>query len=233
MFYHIGIENNLDGRSLAWALDHPGCFIYAETADLALAGIPEAIAEYGDWVASRNEGKSWVDSNDIELVLDGTWDIYRIDAEFELVAEGYEVNAWYRHDWKPLTADEIERGLRILAWTRADLLDAIYGLEPAQLAARYPGERWSIEGILKHVGGAEWWYLDRLGLAFPKVDLSGEAFLRLELSRARLNEVLPNLVKSRQVVGMDGEFWSPRKLLRRLVWHERDHIQHIRRLVMR
>jgi hypothetical protein len=32
------------------------------------------------------------------------------------------------------------------------------------------------------------------------------------------------------VVGLEGEFWSPRKLLRRAVWHERDHSQHIRQL---
>jgi hypothetical protein len=29
---------------------------------------------------------------------------------------------------------------------------------------------------------------------------------------------------------VDFEFWSPRKLLRRAVWHERDHTTHIRRL---
>jgi len=34
-----------------------------------------------------------------------------------------------------------------------------------------------------------------------------------------------------QVVGLDGEFWSPRKLLRRTVWHERDHVDHIRKLI--
>ena len=29
---------------------------------------------------------------------------------------------------------------------------------------------------------------------------------------------------------VEGEFWSPRKLLRRAVWHERDHTVHIRKL---
>jgi hypothetical protein len=32
------------------------------------------------------------------------------------------------------------------------------------------------------------------------------------------------------VVGVGGEFWSPRKLLRRVAWHELDHLQHIQRL---
>lgn len=29
--------------------------------------------------------------------------------------------------------------------------------------------------------------------------------------------------------GVEGEFWSPRKLLRRAVWHARDHTAHIRK----
>jgi hypothetical protein len=33
------------------------------------------------------------------------------------------------------------------------------------------------------------------------------------------------------VVGQDGELWSPRKLLRRALWHEMDHIKHIQKLI--
>ncbi|MCJ7659303.1 MAG: hypothetical protein MUO67_09160 [Anaerolineales bacterium] len=39
------------------------------------------------------------------------------------------------------------------------------------------------------------------------------------------------MVGSHQVVGVGGEFWSPHKLLRRSVWHERDHIAHIQALL--
>jgi len=30
---------------------------------------------------------------------------------------------------------------------------------------------------------------------------------------------------------MEGEIWSPRKALRRAVWHERDHTEHIRKIL--
>jgi hypothetical protein len=231
MLYRIGIENNVEGRSMAWALDHPGCFAYGENADLALATMPEAIAEYADWIASRNAGEGWVDIGDLELALDGAWDVYSIDDDFELTMDGYEVNAWFRHDWKPLSAQDVERGLQILAWSRADLLDAVYGLSPNQLSTKSPGERWSITGILRHVGGAEWWYLDKLGLAIPEAELPDEAFARLDRMRTRLVEVLPTLIGSKQVSGAHGEFWSPRKILRRAAWHERDHTWHIHKLI--
>jgi hypothetical protein len=43
--------------------------------------------------------------------------------------------------------------------------------------------------------------------------------------------VLPGLEGKHQVVGVDGEFWSPRKILRRALWHERDHTEHIKKLL--
>jgi uncharacterized damage-inducible protein DinB len=233
MFYRFGIENNVEGRSMAWDLENPGCYGYGLCADHALAAMPEAITRYSEWIASRNEGVAWVDAVDIELVLEDTWDVYTIDEHFDLAEQGYEVNAWFRHDWKPLAADEIERALKILAWSRDDLLGAVWGLTVEQMTLKLPGERWSIDGILKHVAGAEWWYLDRLGLAFPKEDLSATTMERLEKVRAHLAEILLSLAGSRQISGIDGEFWSPRKLLRRSAWHERDHVDHIHQLLVR
>lgn len=216
---------------MAWALEYPGCFAYAETADMALAAIPAAISEYSAWILSRNQGRSWIDSADIELVLEETWDVYFIDDEFELVTQGYEVNSWYRHDWKPLSAQDIERGIQVLEWSRSDLLDAVSDLTNDQLSAKFPKERWNIEGILRHVGNAEWWYLHQLGMVFPKEELPKDTFTRLEYVRAYLVEKIPTWAGSTQVVGVSGEFWSPRKVLRRTAWHERDHTWHIRKLL--
>ena len=94
----------------------------------------------------------------------------------------------------------------------------------------YPGERWSIKGILGHIGGAEWWYLDRFGMALPREQLSEEPFARLEKVRKHFAIALSKMEGVKRVIGVDGEFWSPRKLLRRALWHERDHIDHIRKL---
>jgi len=231
MLFEIGIENNVEGRSLAWALGNPGCFAYGENGQAALVAMPKAIADYASWIETRNDGQGWVDTGQIELFEADSWEVYVIDEDFNLVEEGYEVNAWFRHDWKPLSADEIARGIQLLAWSREDLLDVVKGLSQARLDVEYIGERWSIAGILKHVAGAEWWYLDRLGLSFPKKEIPVDPFLRLEAVRRWTLAVLPGLAGLQQVVGVDGEFWSPRKMLRRAVWHERDHSQHIRKII--
>jgi hypothetical protein len=73
--------------------------------------------------------------------------------------------------------------------------------------------------------------MDLLGLAMSRDLIPEDPFERLKKVRANLVDVLPSLAGSRQVVGVDGEFWSPRKLLRRSAWHMRDHTVHIRKLV--
>lgn len=230
MYFKIGLENGVEGRSLAWVLDHPGCFAYGQDGHSAMHHLPAAIQDYIDWIALHKH-KPWLSRPVAELEAEEIWEVYTISEDYELAEQGYEVNAWFRHDWKPLTELEIERGLKLLTWSRADLLESVHGLNHEMLDTEHPGERWSIANILKHVGGAEWWYLDRLGLAFPREEVPNDPLGRLEKVRAHLVKTLPGLTGSQQVVGIDGELWSPRKLLRRAVWHERDHTFHIRKLI--
>jgi hypothetical protein len=229
MLIRIAIENNVEGRTLAWALDYPGCFAYGVDAEAALKAMPAAFFDYAAWLAAHG-GEKLLPGETTFRVAE-TWEVYTIGKDFELAQEGYEVNAWFRHDWKPLTAAEIEHGLRLLNWSQADLLETVSCLSPEELDRERPNQRWNISGIIRHVGGAEWWYLDRLGLAFPRAEAPQDPFDRLARVRGHLSSVLPTLAGINQVVGVDGEFWSPRKLLRRAVWHVRDHVEHIRKVI--
>jgi hypothetical protein len=170
--------------------------------------------------------------NDFDLRLVETWEVYTVNDQSEEVEGGDAVNAWFRDDWRPLTAEEVARGLALLDLSRLDLLGAAASLTSDVLDRTFPGERWSIRGILKHVGGAEWWYLDRLGLAQAgREALPKDALERLDVVRAQLKAVLPDLTGQELVRGKDAELWSPRKLLRRALWHEIDHHVHIQRLL--
>ncbi|WKZ37883.1 MAG: DinB family protein [Anaerolineales bacterium] len=232
MKFRIGIENNNEGvRSIAWVLEHPGCYAYGKNEQEALANAVNAIAEYATWIGRH--GVSWLPGNlKIELQAGQAWTDYQINEDFERVDEGgYDVDPFFEHDWKPLTAVDIERGRKLLSWSRADLMNVIESLTPEQWEIKREGERWDVAGIVNHIGGAEWWYLDRLGLAFPKAEVPKEPLARLEKVRTLMIERLPAFRDSKQVVGVDGEFWSPRKVLRRALWHERDHTEHIRKLL--
>lgn len=233
MIFRIGIENNNEGyRTIAWVLVHPGCYTYGKDDESALTALPASIRDYAAWIA-KHEPQPWLTVDEIELHIEETWTDYSINESFDRDEESdhYMVDAWFQHDWKPLTATDIENGLKLLTWSRADLLKTVDGLSAEKLNQAHPGERWSINGILKHIGGAECWYLDRLDLALPREQIPSEPFARLEVSRGQLNEVLPTLEGVNKVLGVDGEFWSPRKMLRRALWHERDHTEHIHKLL--
>ena len=231
MIFRVGMENNNEGfRSIAWALEHPGCFAYGQESDRALESLAASIHEYHDWIAGHEP--PWFEAQDPELILEETFTDFEINATFDVVAKGeYAVEPFFQYEWKPLGDEEIGHGLKLLAWGREELLQLLTRLNPEQWKLRKEGERWDIAGIVNHVGGAEWWYLDRLGLAFPRAEVPPEPLERLEKVRQLFNSCLPQLVKVNQVVGIDGELWSPRKVLRRAAWHERDHFAHIRKLL--
>ncbi len=231
MLISIGLELNNEGRALAWALDFPGCFAYGAEGPDAVIALARELAAYEDWIA-RHAGAQVLQLGDFDLRIVGTWEVYTIDDAYNLVEGGYAVNAWFRQDWKPLAGSEIERGLDLLRWSREDFLRVLSGIGEEQLDRQRPGERWSIRGIAKHVANAEWWYLDRLGLAEGgKESLPRDTVERLAWVRERLNAALPALKGRELVLGKEGEFWSPRKLLRRALWHELDHRRHIMKLI--
>jgi len=236
MRIRIGVESNFDGHSIAWALDFPGCAAHGADNSEAILRLPQRLVFYSNRIAARVEDPWW-QVGDFDLRVVETFEGYNINEDYGTVAAGtpesYEVNAFFRDDWRPLQAEEVHHGLVMLRWNREDLLKLTSGLDEATLDRPVPGEHWPVRGILRHVGTSEWWYLDRLGLAQARRDeLPTGVFERLSFSRGLLERALPDLAGRDDLVrGRNGEFWSPRKLLRFAIWHEMDHIEHIIRLI--
>jgi hypothetical protein len=228
----IGLENFPHERSRAWALDYPGCFAYGKDGSEALLNVPAAVLAYRDWLG-RHTPDSWLkDLGDFDVRLAETWQVYYLNQEYEFVREGIEVEAFFQSEWKPLDVADVRRDTLLLQWERQDMLRLVQGLDDAKLDQTYPDERWSIRGILSHLAGGEWWYQQSLGLEnMPEAQLPQDAFEALKVTRARTLEVLPGLAGLEKVCGREGELWSPRKILRRTIWHELDHIEHIRKLI--
>jgi len=227
----VGMEINNEGRDQAWALDFPGCFAYGNNSSEAVIKLAQELVAYETWVG-RHVDHSWVKLEDFDVRIIETWQVFTMNDQYELEDGAYAVNAWFRHDWKPLTDIDIARGTDLMRWSREDLLDVVATLSDDVLDRKYQGERWSIRGILKHVANAEWWYLDRLNLAGDnRGGMPKDAIDRLDWVRTYLNDALSKLSGSEMVYGKEGEFWSPRKLLRRVLWHEIDHTRHILKLI--
>jgi uncharacterized damage-inducible protein DinB len=144
------------------------------------------------------------------------------------------VNAWFQKDWQPLTGLEIDRAIKMLNWSRKDLLDLYHSISPEYLNQTPDEKEWSIAKTFKHVATAEWWYLTRLNLTDDSyADLPRDTLERLEMVRKDLITRLPALEGKDLVLGKRGEFWSPRKLIRRALWHEKHHLVHIQSIRQR
>lgn len=234
MQIRIGLENNTEeGRFLACALDYPGAFAYGEDEAEALIRLPKALLEYDKWIRDHTSDSRLL-FTDMDLRVEERFTTFNIDENYHLVpaGQGYQVNAWFLDDWRPVTAEEIDHALQVFHWQREELIAGLSTLSEDVREQQYPGQRWNINGIAKHVANAELWYLSRLELtALSHSDLSKDPEERLNQLTAQMDRIFPTFEGVVKVSGSEGEFWSYRKIVRRTLWHQRNHIEHIKQLV--
>jgi uncharacterized damage-inducible protein DinB len=223
----IGIERNVEGRTLAWALDYPGVFTYGADDAEALIRIPRQILTFESWLNLHTD-QPWVQLEGLDMHIDETFEVFSVKVDGSI----YEVNAFFRSDLVPLSDEEVSQALRVYNWQREELLAGVETLPPELLKREFDGQRWTIEGILKHIARVEPWYFSRLGFEIPQSDGNSNAFQLLDASAKMTNRYLPELLAFDQVFEHHQEKWSARKLVRRLLWHQRDHIDHIRELAL-
>jgi predicted RNase H-like HicB family nuclease len=210
----------MEGRWIAHVPKYPGCFASSDDLATALDALPACVRDYVAWRKESN------------LPIDPPTEPFVIDEQIRAWNNAdIEVNVFFADDRLPLLMEELDEMRLLLQKTRADLLEVAEGIEPQKLLRKLEGERWSIAGVLSHVARAEWWYLDRLGLSFDWEIIPDDSFKRLSAAREHFYLVLPSLGEVTGVRHLDGETWSPRKVIRRALWHERDYTQHISSLL--
>jgi hypothetical protein len=224
MRYQLGVEEFEPDHWIAWVFEHPGCYSIGQTRTESIGNAGASIAAYHHWVGlndpAHNLEDPYIDTHVVE-----SFDV-------KTASDGSRPNALFEDDRQPLKAEDIARTLELLQWTRRDLLAVL---------DRVPAEKWkdsptgnskeSVQNIVKHIGAAEWWLMDRLGLGFAKEEVPGDPRERLEKARAQVIKRFPELAGNDQVLKVEGEEWTGRKLARRVVWHERDHTHQIEKLL--
>lgn len=234
MQIRIGLEQNIEeGRFLAYALDHPGCFAYGEDEAETLIRMPRAVLNFDKWIRDHTF-EPWAEFTDLDFRIVERFTTFNMDDSYKSVApgQGTQINAWFLDDWRPLTSEEIDNALKVYHWQRDELLAGYTTLSPENLEKQRPGERWNITGIVKHVANAEHWYLSRLNLTkLNHTDLAADPVERLNQLAEEVDRTFISFAGVVDVRGLEGEFWSYRKIIRRTLWHQRDHIEHIKKLV--
>lgn len=215
MRYRLGIETTTGDHWFAWVLDLPGCYSAGHTRAAAISNAGAAIAAYHQWIA-RHRGEAPFD--------DPYMDIH-VTEVFQTTepVPGVETRAFFEEDRMPLGEEEVASSLGLLAFTQADLVALCASMKASTLPE-------PVNTLLTHVAAEEWGYLDRLGLSFPEADLPGAPLDALEKIHTCAREALTARANDKRVVTKDGELWSLRKLIRRILWLERDRAQQITKL---
>jgi hypothetical protein len=216
----------------AWVLDLPGCI--AGGPDIEAIGrlLPLVIAEHVAWL--RQHG--------VHTDVLTMWDVVeQVDGSAFASAGGEFCFAWER---TPMTAEELEHGIARMEYARADLLDAYQHLPDAILDwapsavdtssfDAWAPEARTIRGIVEHVLQLEVYYRDSLrdgpaaGIFEHTGDPATERATTVALLRSRTDGERSRTYRPTRPSRSVAEEWTVRKVLRRIISHERAHTAEI------
>lgn len=204
----------------------PGCSTVAATSEEAIDAARVAIRQRLDFL--RRHGDAFPDAEPIELVV--------ADHHIERKVLGFGQGS-FPTDREPLTADEAARQLNWANWSREELVAAARA-QTAPLAEK-PATGRSTLAILQHVAEAEWAYVaSTLGTTpgggaimaaiaaapdEPWEALAAERAALMTRLHAMTAEDLANVVDR----GEGKPPKSARRMLRRLLEHEWEHVREL------
>ena len=135
----------------------------------------------------------------------------------------------FQTDYNPLMPNETEQLAQWMEVSRDELLETVSRLPQGALDWKPNPNIYSIREILNHIANSDWWYVQRLK-HWP-----ADPIERLAATRELLTSSLRTLDdwdRGRVTVHY-GEEWTPRKVARRALEHEREHLAQIREIAER
>jgi predicted RNase H-like HicB family nuclease len=209
--FPIGLEQGPDGATLVHALTLPGCAAAGLSQQEALDAFSEALSQWLNTLASLGEPVPAPDA-ELEIAVD-EW----IESGADVAAG--ESTVCFEADLAPLSAEEANQGLRRLGDLRGMLLARLRRTPDAELD-RGAGE-WTARRALEELARAQWWTLSRLGSS-PLAEVPTRTLGRLDTAMALIVQQITALPpESRgRAIELEGEVWTPRKVMRRLLWLE-------------
>ena len=211
--------------------DCPGCWVFGRTKESALKKVKIAIVEWFDWLNKYEENHPEIgDRVEVEL-----GELLQVNYN---PAEAGKPEPLFWSEVLPVQKDDIERTVRLLEYSRKDLLTLVSTITAECLDWKPPDKPRTIRNCLKHIAYVEPWYISRLNIKLPE-DYPEDTFELLNYTRGIVIDSLQNFPKRK----MRGVFqpkkdkspvcdlWTTRKVLRRLVDHERLHTKYIEKVL--
>jgi len=234
-----GWSVNLEGG--AWWYAHvvelPGCFSRGASRGEALGGLPGAVEGRLGWLGGRG----------LVCPVCSGFTVVEERGGIPGLGESGGAVALFGSDLAPVDEASFRQAVGLMSLSREELLGVVGGLNEADLDAEpVPGKR-TVRRDISHIVNAEEWYVSRLGRRYQWVYEGGlrEAVGRRRLSAVeRLSVTRPPMIAALEAALGEGrqgpfvrraytrhpeELWTLRKVLRRFLEHEREHLGTINR----
>jgi uncharacterized damage-inducible protein DinB len=235
--YRIYIEAGAEG-AMAHVAELPGCFAVGSDAARAAGAVGREITAFLQWLRGHRERLV----PEAHISRPSMADLYVAEVrEGGAPLVGGSRAALFPYDEERWTDEKLERTLRWLTYSRADLLAAVEDMSDEEVEARQVRSGVSLGKVLRHVANAEYGYINRVVGPLGGV----ERITDEEPSgvRERLEAVREVLVRRAREVPPDergkviyptwaerpDEPWTLAKTLRRALEHEREHLAEIRK----
>ena len=223
--FSTSIEVGGDGWCTSWVPELPGCFVNVSSERAALRALPAAILAYLRWLRRHGESVRVPRTVAVRLV--------ERHARPEPMRWGnYEVLHGFER--RRLTREEVSRMLRWMRFIRQDTLRLLDLLPAGGLNWSRPGQTRTIGENLHHVARGELWYLSRVALGPPpSVQHAEDPLLSLAQARSTTVARLSRMTREERgrIIQADNRrWWSARKMLGRMLYHERYHVRSMARI---
>ncbi len=216
------------------ALGEMGCIWLGDAQADVITRAPAEIAAFFGWLRGHGEPDvTRVAAQEIKAVITEV-------KEVPAFGQSGSAVGFFRPDREPVTDRDIATAVRRLGYARLDLLESVSALPPEALDWSPPGGKRTIRKNLEHVANAQGFYLVRI-LGRPGVEAilpepwPQETFARLRWVMERAVETIYGLGREQRTgvfrASEPDEDWTARKMLRRFVEHEREHVDVVRRTI--
>ena len=200
----------LEGGYIATVADLPGCVARGATKDEAAANARRAFPEY--LALLEKYGVSTEHWKELDPASFGVKDT--------------NVEDWFAEDFSPMQEHEIRDFLHHMEASRAALLGLIRELSPEDVERKPTPDMWSIRQALEHIMTTEASLVGRLE-RWPTEIGALQAVHRMAFQRFSILDPEDTKIDHR----IAGQRWSTRRVMRRILEHEYEHIGHIREIL--
>ena len=219
----VGLEYGVGGRILAWALDFPGCFAYGQADAEVMLNFARNLLAYEAWI-NLHADQAWFNLINLDFRI---VEVFKPE-NASCMARSSQPVAFFEDDRRALRQDEVQHALAVYSWQREELLAGLEFLPEVAYARAKQRTGKTIPAIVSQMTQDCYDILAALKLPLPPFLTKSEALAQLDFTTELVRGTLPAWVGVEAIYEVDRELWSPRKVMRHLLWRQREGIEEIK-----